>query len=69
MPDISMCENGNGKCKKAKYCYRHTAKPEIYGQTFMLFEQDVNLDECGFFMPNEIYKKRLSKLSALKNLK
>lgn len=35
MPDISMCDNR--KCPSSKYCYRFTATPTQYRQSYADF--------------------------------
>lgn len=34
MPDITMCEGGN--CPIKNKCYRHTAKPSEYRQSYFI---------------------------------
>ena len=36
MPDISMC---TGNCPISDYCYRHTATPNPYWQTYSRLEE------------------------------
>ena len=50
MPDISMCLNA--LCPSKEFCYRFTATPNPYGQSyggFLLEEDEVN---CSHFYPN-----------------
>jgi hypothetical protein len=47
MPDVSMCTGGS--CPLRADCYRHTAKPSPYMQTYFL-NPPVNADgTCGHF--------------------
>ena len=48
MADISMCNNKN--CKIKDCCYRHTATPNKYWQSYMLVENKVEKKEdCEHF--------------------
>ena len=47
MPDITMCE-GTG-CHVKEMCYRHTAKPSKYAQSYFV-TPPVKDGDCGYFM-------------------
>ena len=55
MPDISMCKGVN--CPLAFNCYRFTATPNPYRQSYMT-ETPWNEEkkECGYYLPNEKIK-------------
>jgi hypothetical protein len=57
MPDISMCAGGN--CPKKQDCYRYTAKPSQYMQSYFS-EVPYNIEEqnCDYFWDNSDYKER-----------
>lgn len=44
MPDISMCKNED--CKDKDSCYRYTAKPDPYWQSYILIEGEKDKDTC-----------------------
>lgn len=51
MPDISMCDGKD--CLKKDLCYRHTATPTKYRQSFFLnppFNKETQ--ECDYYWPN-----------------
>lgn len=51
MPDITMCE-GEG-CDRKKQCYRHTATPSEYRQSYFV-ESPVDIHgECDHFWTNK----------------
>lgn len=50
MPDISMCANNN--CTLSSKCYRFTATPNPWRQTYAKFAQDEN-GECNYFWDNK----------------
>lgn len=50
MPDIAMCKNEN--CKKKLKCYRYTATPSEYRQSYMNFTRE----DCSYFWDNSKYK-------------
>lgn len=54
MPDISMCLND--ECKFKKDCYRFTAKPGEFMQTYSLFKCKDKGKE-SYFWDNKEYKK------------
>ena len=51
MPDISMCNNK--QCPSKEYCYRFTAIPNEFRQSYIDFgpEED-GMDKCSYFWPN-----------------
>lgn len=49
MPDISMCSNND--CTIKDSCYRFTAKPTEYWQSYTLFKQELN-ESCEYFISN-----------------
>lgn len=49
MPDITMCE-GTG-CPEKQMCYRHTAIPNPFRQSYFMKPPVVN-DKCDHFTPN-----------------
>jgi len=51
MPDISMC--ANEKCTLKDSCFRFTAKPNPYRQSYAAFTQD-DKDVCEYYWNNEI---------------
>lgn len=54
MPDISLCRNTT--CPLREKCYRATAIPNEYGQSYTIF----NLNEdgtCNWFLENKGYEK------------
>ena len=57
MPDISMCAGGN--CPKKQDCYRYTAKPSEYRQSyFSEVPYDVKEQTCEMFWDNSEYKEK-----------
>lgn len=56
MPDISMCENK--KCKRRKQCYRYTAKPNKYRQSYAKFEEK----DCKYFIDNKRIRETIRKI-------
>lgn len=46
MPDISMCYNIN--CKKRFTCYRYTARPDKYWQSYACFNKE-NQEKCHYY--------------------
>lgn len=51
MPDISMC-HGEG-CPQKETCYRYTAKPSEYRQSYGMFEANMNNKKCDYYVPVE----------------
>lgn len=53
MPDISMC--ANRECPKRLECYRYTAEPNPYRQSY--FVGNINKEDgtCDYFWYNEGY--------------
>ena len=55
MPDISMCKND--KCKFKKDCYRFTAKPSEFMQTYGDFNCKVKPGIDTWFWSNKNIKR------------
>ena len=57
MPDITMCPGINTKtgavCPKRKYCYRYTAIPVPFWQSYFT-EAYFKGSECSHFMDNGV---------------
>lgn len=57
MPDISMCAGGN--CPKKQDCYRYTAKPSEFMQTYFCDPPyDAKEGTCEMFWDNSEYKEK-----------
>lgn len=54
MPDISMCDNK--QCPLRFKCYRFTATPNPYRQSFGNFEYDEKKEKCEYFWDNKEYR-------------
>jgi hypothetical protein len=52
MPDISMCNNRS--CPSSKYCYRFTATPTEYRQSYANFSVEKDEINCDHFWPNGV---------------
>ena len=52
MPDISMCDNQS--CPSNKYCYRFTAKPSEYRQSYADFSVEKDEMNCSYFWSNGV---------------
>jgi hypothetical protein len=52
MPDISMCDNKS--CPSNKYCYRFTAKPSEFLQSYADFSVEEDEMNCSYFWPNGV---------------
>jgi len=63
MPDISMC--ANALCPSKNYCYRFTAKPSDFCQSYGGFTLKEGEDKCDYFNPNGIDSKNC-KLNGVK---
>lgn len=50
MPDISLCNNA--LCPSKDYCYRFTAKPNEFRQSYRKFTLESDEVSCSYFMPN-----------------
>lgn len=50
MPDICMC---TGDCPISDNCYRYTAKPNQYGQTYSCLEDVCIPNDYSEFIPDE----------------
>lgn len=57
MPDISMCLDKECSCKGD--CYRFTAIPNEFRQSYADFKETEIGKGCGYFMPNQ--NKRIIK--------
>ena len=51
MPDISMCTNKY--CPIRESCYRYTAIPSEYRQSYADFSYNEELKKCGYYWNNE----------------
>lgn len=51
MPDISMCQNND--CPLRESCYRFTATPDKYMQSYSDFEFTIKdgITECNNYLP------------------
>jgi hypothetical protein len=56
MADISMCDNYN--CPSNKYCYRFTATPNKYGQSYASFTLEEDEMSCSYFWRNGVDSDR-----------
>lgn len=50
MPDISKCANEN--CPSKMKCFRYTAKPNEYRQSYADFSPNEGEDRCEYFWNN-----------------
>lgn len=57
MPDISMCNNAI--CPSKENCYRFTAKPSEFRQSYAKFTLESDEISCSYFIPNDKAKKGL----------
>jgi hypothetical protein len=60
MPDITMClgQVGDKICPQKNKCYRHTATPSQFKQSYFL-DLPMNDDEtCGYFWKNSAYTSK-----------
>lgn len=59
MPDIAMCDNKD--CPLRESCYRFTATPSKYMQTYADFEFTTKDDttECEYYWPVKPIKEKL----------
>lgn len=55
MSDIAKCENES--CPLKENCYRYTATPSEYRQSYANFQIDDESGECSGFWDNFGYKK------------
>jgi len=51
MPDISMCANQT--CPKRNECYRFTATPSPYRQSYASFQPKPGDSQCEYFWPKD----------------
>jgi hypothetical protein len=49
MPDITMCKSE--ECEKRMLCFRSTAVPDPYGQSYSDFTPEDA--ECEYYLPQE----------------
>ncbi len=61
MADISMCLGKN--CPKKKKCYRYTARPNPYAQSYSDFENRCPKNNYKDFWDNTGYNKDVIRLS------
>lgn len=54
MPDITMC---TGDCPISDSCYRFTAKPNPYGQSYSYLESVCIPNNYSEFIPNKTIKE------------
>ena len=55
MPDISMCSSNT--CPLKESCYRFTATPSQFWQSYADFKYNEVTKECNHYWNNEQYKK------------
>ena len=55
MPDISMCQNES--CKHKSICYRYTAIPNEYWQTYTTFMYE--RDDCLIPIGKKVTNKKI----------
>jgi hypothetical protein len=55
MADITMCNDD--ECPKKEYCYRFTAKPNPYRQSYFTYSPK-QMDGCPEYLCNEEAEKR-----------
>jgi hypothetical protein len=56
MPDISKCANEN--CPMKHSCYRYTAQPSEYWQSYGSFEYSFVTDSCKYYWYNNKFNKK-----------
>jgi len=56
MPDITMCPN-NYNCTLAKTCYRFSAIPNQFYQSYADFKQDPKTGKCDQYYERNIKPK------------
>jgi hypothetical protein len=52
MPDIAMCMNG--LCPSRETCYRFTAQPNPYRQTYSTFAPEDGKDKCSYYWETDV---------------
>jgi hypothetical protein len=55
MPDISLCKNED--CPLRENCYRYTATPGEFMQSYASFEWGITIDNdiyCDYFIDNKL---------------
>jgi len=55
MPDISMCSSNT--CPLKDSCYRFTATPSPFRQSYADFKYDEQTGKCDHYWNNQQYKK------------
>lgn len=50
MADIAKCNDS--LCPSKDYCYRFTAKPSTFCQSYAEFNRESDADNCEMFYPN-----------------
>lgn len=63
MPDISMC--GNKNCPSRKSCYRFTAKPNPYKQTYAFLEVKEGEKQCDSYWLDDRVKYNKGEIKPL----
>lgn len=60
MPDITMCPGTvkERSCPNKEQCYRYTAKPSEYLQSYFIDLPMNSNKECGHFWDNRPYTKK-----------
>jgi len=51
MPDITMCQDK--ECNLKLKCYRYTAKPNPYYQSYFTDKVKIDRNVCEYFMNNK----------------
>ncbi len=63
MADITMCDGEN--CKLAKECFRHTAEPDAFRQSWFSVSPNSGPRDCAEFLPQ--YSSVKDYLAAVKD--
>ena len=63
MPDISMCLGGD--CHQKDRCYRYTAEPNPYRQSYFCDPPMEEDKQCKYFWDNTEYKRTEKSIKAL----
>ena len=61
MPDIAMCNNKD--CKLKETCYRYTAKPSEYMQSYV--HKEGELEECDMYWKCQPLNKNIKLMSII----
>jgi hypothetical protein len=51
MPDITMCSGAN--CQLKEKCYRYTAKPSMFRQSYFIGTPNTHPEKCDHFWDNK----------------